>query len=95
MSGIRGSDLRWLIELLFSDGDRRVGSLVSILSEARLLCDQAKSDLSLAHAEICKLQGLDPAAHSWPEWSPQANTLRWIDEKLIPQIDEALGGKSA
>lgn len=39
---------------------------------------QSESDLASAHAEICKLQGLDPATHSWPEWSPQANSLRWF-----------------
>jgi hypothetical protein len=39
---------------------------------------QSESDLASAHAEICKLQGLDPASHSWPDWSPQANTLRWF-----------------
>jgi hypothetical protein len=63
------------------------------LLAARSFCGQVKVDLASAHAEICKLQGLDPAAYSWPEWSPQANTMRWIDEKLIPQIDEALSGK--
>lgn len=39
---------------------------------------QAESDLADAHAEICNLQGLDPKAHSWPEWSSPANTLRWF-----------------
>jgi hypothetical protein len=39
---------------------------------------QAESDLKSAHAEICKLQGLDPAKHDWPAWSSQANTLRWF-----------------
>lgn len=39
---------------------------------------QAENDLKSAHAEICKLQGLDPDKHTWPEWSPQANSLRWF-----------------
>lgn len=39
---------------------------------------QAESDLKTAHAEICKLQNLDPEKHDWPAWSPQANTLRWF-----------------
>ena len=43
------------------------------------LMHQVESDLAGAHAEICKLQDLDPATHSWPDWTPQANTLRWID----------------
>lgn len=38
---------------------------------------QADSDLKSAHAEICKLQNLDPATHDWPDWSPQANSRRW------------------
>lgn len=40
---------------------------------------QAESDLKSAHAEICKLQNLDPAKHTWPAWTPQANSLRWFD----------------
>lgn len=39
---------------------------------------QAQDDLASAHAEICKLQGIDPVTHRWPDWSPQANTLRWF-----------------
>lgn len=42
--------------------------------------DQVVSDLASAHAEIVKLQGGDPAKYTWPEWSPQANTLRWIPD---------------
>ena len=41
---------------------------------------QAERDLKSAHAEICKLTGLDPAGYDWPDWSPQANTLRWFAE---------------
>lgn len=46
----------------------------------KALLDQFKNDLASAHAEIMKLQGADPANFTWPEWSPQANTLRWIDQ---------------
>ncbi len=42
------------------------------------VCGQYRVDLKSAHAEICKLQGLDPETHHWPDWSPQANTLRWL-----------------
>lgn len=45
-----------------------------------LVMHQAENDLAAAHAEICKLQGLDPATHTWPEWSAPANTLRWFQE---------------
>ena len=60
------------------------------LEEARRLCEQVPIDLSSAHAEICKLQGLDPKTHSWPDWTPQANTLRWLENKLVPMLDAAL-----
>jgi len=39
---------------------------------------QAERDLTSAHAEICKLQGLDPDKHDWPAWSAPANTFRWF-----------------
>ena len=41
---------------------------------------QVRADFAAAHGEICKLQGLDPNTHTWPEWSSIANTLRWFDE---------------
>lgn len=40
---------------------------------------QTEADLKSAHAEICKLQNLDPDKHDWPDWTPQANTLRWFE----------------
>jgi Lar family restriction alleviation protein len=46
---------------------------------------QYRVDLGSAHSEICKLNKLDPATHTWPDWTPQANTLRWFD-----QIEAAL-----
>lgn len=54
---------------------------VEPLSQNEILSvfSQYRSDLKSAHTEICKLQGLDPAKHDWPEWSPQANSLRWLD----------------
>lgn len=39
---------------------------------------QAEDDMKTAHAEICRLAGLDPAKHDWPDWSPQANSRRWF-----------------
>lgn len=49
---------------------------------------QAESDLNAAHEEICKLQGLDPEKHHWPEWSSPANTLRWFTE-IRRHLDES------
>lgn len=40
---------------------------------------QTESDLKAAHAEICKLQNLDPTKYDWPVWSSPANTLRWFE----------------
>lgn len=45
-----------------------------------LVMDQSEADMKTAHEAICKLQGLDPAKHDWPEWSPQANSRRWFLE---------------
>lgn len=46
------------------------------------LARQTKTDLASAHVEICKLQGLDPATHSWPTWSSPAHTIAWCDRIL-------------
>lgn len=48
--------------------------------DLELLMRQTEYDLASAHAEICKLQGIDPETNSWPAWSPQANTLHWIKQ---------------
>lgn len=60
-----------------------------LADELERMLAQFRSDLSSAHEEICKLQGLSPMDNAWPEWSPQANTLRWID-KSGPTILSAL-----
>ena len=61
----------------------------ALAGELERVFDQFRSDLKSAHAVICKLQGLDPETHGWPEWSPPANTLRWLD-KLQPKFLSAL-----
>lgn len=78
------------IALLESSIIPKDGLREQAIIEAKKLCLQVRSDLSTAHAEICKLQGLDPSTYSWPDWTPQANTLRWIADKLIPLFDAAL-----
>ena len=42
----------------------------------RAVMAQAEIYLSAAHAEICKLQSLDPAKNDWPESSSPPNTKR-------------------
>lgn len=44
----------------------------------KTIADQVECDLNAAHAEICKLQGIDPAKHDWPKWSSPANTIGWL-----------------
>lgn len=41
--------------------------------------DQCEADFKVVHAEICKLQGIDPATNDWPSWTTIANTKRWFD----------------
>lgn len=51
--------------------------------DANELIEQLVKDLNSAHDEICKLQGInDPSIQDWPEWSPQANSIRLAEEFL-------------
>lgn len=61
------------VSRLTLDHQRRKETLLSLINQVR-------SDFKTAHAEIIKLQGGDPEKYTWPDWSPQANTLRWMDE---------------
>lgn len=63
---------------------------VEALELGKRLAAQVRNDLASAHAEICKLEGLDPAMHTWPDWSPQANTLRWLTNEIEPTFDNTL-----
>jgi hypothetical protein len=82
--------ISWLACRLVEAHEAALAPAREALREARRLCDQVPIDLSSAHAEICKLQKIDPAKHTWPDWTSQANTLRWIEGKLIQQIDDVL-----
>lgn len=47
--------------------------------------EQACHDLQQAHNELMKAQGAsreEALRMEWPEWSPQANTIRWSEEIL-------------
>jgi hypothetical protein len=51
------------------------------------LIRQLCKDLNQAHDEILKLQNCVPEnflLHDWPEWTPQANSIRWA-ERIIGQ----------
>ena len=52
---------------------------------ANRLIEQLCKDLNGAHDEIVHLQGVarsDAGQYDWPEWTPQANSIRWA-EKLL------------
>lgn len=58
----------------------------------RRVMAQVESDFASAHASICMLQGVNPATRTWPEWSPQANTLRWFEQirqRIAPSPEAA------
>jgi hypothetical protein len=59
----------------------------SASEELLRLAHQTKTDLAAAHAEICKLQGIDPSAASWPAWSSPAHTIAWCD-RIIGVVPE-------
>ena len=63
------------IDRLDGNAHGSTDALRSALADAMT---QAELDLTSAHAEICKLQGLDPDKHDWPAWSAPANTFRWF-----------------
>jgi hypothetical protein len=49
------------------------------------LIEQLCRDLNSAHNEILRVQGCDEAdflKYDWPEWTPQANSIRWAEELL-------------
>lgn len=76
-------DAHYLARLLIEIESRAKTALASLSEPGwrELLLrvmDQAEADMQSAHAVICELQGRDPSASDWPEWSPQANSRRWF-----------------
>lgn len=55
------------------------------MTDDEQMIEQLVRDLYTAHNEILSLQGiqaLDVARYDWPEWSPQANSIRWAERRL-------------
>ena len=53
------------------------------IDELERLIEQLCTDLNEAHDEIMELQGCnEPKAYDWPEWSSQANSIRWAERLL-------------
>jgi hypothetical protein len=49
------------------------------------MVEQFCKDLNGAHDEILRLQGCKPEDcknYDWPEWTPQANSIRWAERLL-------------
>lgn len=49
------------------------------------MIEQLCRDLNGAHDEILRLQGCKPedlSRYDWPEWTPQANSIRWAEKRL-------------
>lgn len=55
------------------------------ITELERALEQACRDLNQAHDEVLRQQGCaetDFGKYDWPEWSPQANTIRWASRLL-------------
>ena len=48
------------------------------------MIEQFCRDLNSAHDEIVRIQDktVDPSKFDWPEWTPQANSIRWAERQL-------------
>src|SRR6266404_5388634 len=51
-------------------------------AELLSLIEQLCKDLNGAQSEIVELQGGDPLKFDWPEWTPQANSIRPAEKIL-------------
>ena len=53
------------------------------------LIEQLCRDLNQAHDEIMKLQGVEcPQIYDWPEWTPQANSIRDAEKLLGKKLSK-------
>jgi hypothetical protein len=53
------------------------------------MIEQFCRDLNEAHNEILRAQGVaekDFNHYDWPEWSPQANSIRWAEDLLKKRL---------
>lgn len=72
---------RWLKGYLegMSDTNRKLIPLVQQLCR----------DLNEAHNEILRQQGVpesDYGKYDWPEWTPQANSIRWAERETHTRL---------
>lgn len=53
------------------------------------IIEQLCRDLNEAHNEILRQQGVAEAdfnKYDWPEWSPQANSIRWAERETKTRL---------
>lgn len=53
------------------------------------LIEQLCRDLNEAHNEILRQQGVvesDYGKYDWPEWGPQANSIRWAERETKTRL---------
>jgi hypothetical protein len=53
------------------------------------MIEQFCRDLNSAHNEILRAQGVQEPkfkSHDWPEWTPQANSIRWAEDLLKKRL---------
>jgi hypothetical protein len=70
-------------------GDPPAAHTESREAELERALEQACRDLQQAHNEIVVLNGIprDYAnRHDWPQWTPQANTIRWAEKLLGKEL---------
>lgn len=61
------------------------GPLSDTVTVPRAMIEQFCNDLNQAHDELLKAQGCPEekwAEQDWPQWTPQANSIRWAEELL-------------
>lgn len=64
-----------------------VESLSNLTDELERMAECFCCDLNQAHDAIMKHQGCeDPENYDWPEWTPQAHSIRWAEKMLQKKL---------
>ncbi len=78
-----------MLWLSVDDGDEATVEGGGEKQPFRALVEQLCCDLNEAHNELLRAQGIDSKdfnRHDWPEWSPQANSIRWAEKLLKKRL---------
>lgn len=72
--------------------ERTIGFSEGVIEAGKILrpvIEQLCRDLNEAHNEILRQQGVaesDYGKFDWPEWTPQANSIRWAEKILKKKL---------